>query len=108
MDSLVESSVFTVMSSSGGEDDDRCGGDLCPLLAALSRALHGDGSEQATDQAEVHPAGVSVRHVAGHELHRVQPRYLLLPQQGGEYLIRVKCVNVQIPLEHNSLATMPH
>ncbi|KAG7267718.1 hypothetical protein CRUP_031608 [Coryphaenoides rupestris] len=54
-------------------------------FALCSRVLHGDGSEQATDQVEVHPAGVSVRHVAGYELHHVQPRYLLLPQQQGMY-----------------------
>ncbi|XP_019127025.2 tachykinin receptor 3-like isoform X2 [Larimichthys crocea] len=64
-----------------GEDDDHCSGDLCPLLAALSCLLHRDGSQQASEQVEVHPAGLPDGAVAGNELHHVQPHHLLLPQQ---------------------------
>jgi len=75
--------MFTIIlpSLAGGEDDDHRGGDLCPLLAALPRLLHCDGAQQASEQVEVHPAGVPVRAVAGHELHHVQPHHLLLPEQ---------------------------
>ncbi len=69
------------LSLAGGEDDDHRRCDLCPLLAALSCLLHCDGSQQASEQVEVHPAGVPVSAVAGNELHHVQPHHLLLPQQ---------------------------
>lgn len=70
-----------VLRLAGGKDDDHCGGDLCPLLAALSRLLHCNRSQQASEQVEVHPAGLPVSAVAGNELHHVQPHHLLLPQQ---------------------------
>ena len=64
----------------GGEDDDHRGGDLRPLLAAVPRLLHRDGPHQVPEQVEVHPAGVPVSAVAGHELHHVQPHHLLLSE----------------------------
>ena len=73
--------TFLPLSLAGGEDDDHRGGDLCPLLVALSRLLHRDGAQQASEQVEEHPAGVPVGAVAGDELHHVQPHHLLLPQQ---------------------------
>lgn len=72
---------ISLLSLAGGEDDDHRGGDLCPLLAALSCLLYCDGSQQAAEQVEVHPAGLPDSAVAGNELHHVQPHHLLLPQQ---------------------------
>lgn len=68
-------------SPSGGQDDDHRGGDLRLLLAAVPRLLHRDGPQQGSDEVEVHPAGLPISAVAGHELHNVQPHHLLLPQQ---------------------------
>lgn len=64
----------------GGEDDDYCSGYLRPLLAAVSCLLHRDGSQQASEQVEVHPTGLPVSAVACNELHHVQSHHLLLPQ----------------------------
>lgn len=66
---------------SGGEDDDRGGGDLRPVLVAVSHLFHRDGTKQATEQVEVDPAGLSFCAVVGHELHDVQPDYILLLKQ---------------------------
>ncbi len=65
----------------GGENDDHRSGDLCHLLAAIPYIFPCYGVEQAAGSMEVHSADLFVRHVACHELHHVQPHYLLLPEQ---------------------------
>ncbi|XP_028273623.1 tachykinin receptor 1b isoform X1 [Parambassis ranga] len=69
------------LPAAGGEDDDRGGVHLRRLLAALSRLLPAAPVLPGPVRGALHPAGVPGRHVAGHELHHVQPHHLLLPEQ---------------------------
>lgn len=64
----------------GGEDDDYCGVHIRILLATLPHLLHPAVFQPWVVPAEVHSAGLPGYHVAGHELHHVQPHHLLLPQ----------------------------
>lgn len=68
-------------SVAGGEDDDHRGVHLRGVLAALPRVLHTAVPAAGVVPAEIHPAALPGRHVAGHELHYVQPHHLLLPQR---------------------------
>ncbi|VCW66500.1 unnamed protein product, partial [Gulo gulo] len=65
----------------GGQDDDRRGVHLRHLLAALPRLLPPALHQPRPLPGEVHSAGLPGGHVAGHELHHVQPHHLLLPQR---------------------------
>ena len=71
----------TVTCPTGGEDDDRGGVHVCHLLAAVPRLLPAAPVLPRHVRGEVHPAGVPGHHVAGDELHHVQPHHLLLPQR---------------------------
>lgn len=64
----------------GCQDDDHCGLHLCHLLAALPCLLPPTTVQRWDVLRKVHPAGLPGYPVAGHELHYVQPNYLLLSQ----------------------------
>lgn len=64
----------------GSEDDDHCGMHIRAVLATLPYLLHPAVFQPRVVPAKVHPAGLPGCHVAGHELHHVQPHHLLLPQ----------------------------
>lgn len=81
----------------GCEDDDSGGDDLCNMLASLPHLLHPGELQQGHIQAALHPAGLFVHLLAGHEFHYVQPHHLLLskPKVNAHYITgRRKIIDV--------------
>lgn len=74
----------------GCEDDDRCGDNLCYMLAPLSYLLHPGQLQEGYIQPALHPAGLLGHLLVSYEFHHVQPHHILLPEPKVYKVLSVK------------------
>lgn len=84
--SHVEKDSYILFYTKGGEDDDRCGDNLCYMLAPLSYLLHSGQLQEGYIQSALHPAGLFGHLLASYEFHHVQPHHILLSEPKVFYI----------------------